>query len=43
MREGGHWDCLQIDTAVEEGALHRNTGARKKAEEARIASGSVAA
>ena len=30
----------RIDKAVQRGALHRNTGARKKARAARIASGS---
>jgi small subunit ribosomal protein S20 len=28
--------CSRIDTAVSKGALHRNTGARKKARAARI-------
>ena len=30
--------CSRIDTAVSKGALHRNTGARKKARAARIRS-----
>jgi small subunit ribosomal protein S20 len=34
--------CSQIDTAVSKGALHRNTGARKKARAARIAAGTSA-
>ena len=33
----------KIDKAVQKGALHKNTGARKKAKAARIAAGSVAA
>lgn len=33
----------KIDKAVQKGALHRNTGARKKAKAARIAAGSQAA
>jgi small subunit ribosomal protein S20 len=33
----------KIDKAVQKGALHRNTGARKKSKAARIAAGSVAA
>ena len=28
--------CSRIDTAVRKGALHRNTGARKKARAARV-------
>jgi small subunit ribosomal protein S20 len=32
----------QIDKAVQKGAMHRNTGARKKARAARISSGSAA-
>ncbi len=32
----------RIDRAVQKGALHKNTGARKKARAARIASGSAA-
>ena len=32
--------CSQIDTAVGKGALHRNTGARKKARAARLTAGS---
>jgi small subunit ribosomal protein S20 len=32
----------KIDKAVQRGALHRNTGARKKAKAARIAAGSSA-
>lgn len=31
----------KIDKAVQKGALHRNTGARKKAKAARIASGAA--
>jgi small subunit ribosomal protein S20 len=31
--------CSRIDTAVGKGALHRNTGARKKARAARIRAG----
>jgi small subunit ribosomal protein S20 len=31
--------CSRIDTAVSKGALHRNTGARKKARAARILAG----
>ena len=31
--------CSRIDTAVSKGALHRNTGARKKARAAKIAAG----
>ena len=31
----------RIDKAVQKGALHRNTGARKKARAARLASGSA--
>lgn len=33
----------KVDKAVQRGALHRNTGARKKAKAARIAAGSKAA
>ena len=33
----------KIDKAVQKGALHKNTGARKKAKAARIATGTVAA
>src|SRR4051812_15073780 len=33
----------KVDKAVQKGALHRNTGARKKAKAARIASGAKAA
>lgn len=33
----------KIDKAVQKGALHKNTGARKKAKAARIAAGSGAA
>ena len=33
----------KIDKAVQKGALHRNTGARKKAKAARIAAGAKAA
>lgn len=33
----------KIDKAVQKGALHRNTGARKKAKAARIAAGAAAA
>jgi small subunit ribosomal protein S20 len=33
----------KIDKAVQKGALHRNTGARKKSKAARIAAGSQAA
>ena len=32
----------KIDKAVQKGALHKNTGARKKAKAARIAAGSAA-
>jgi small subunit ribosomal protein S20 len=32
----------RIDKAVQKGALHRNTGARKKSRAARIASGAAA-
>jgi small subunit ribosomal protein S20 len=32
--------CSKIDTAVSKGALHRNSGARKKARAARVRSGS---
>lgn len=32
----------KIDKAVQKGALHKNTGARKKAKAARIAAGAVA-
>ena len=32
--------CSRIDTAVGKGALHRNTGARKKARAARLVAGS---
>jgi small subunit ribosomal protein S20 len=32
----------KIDKAVQKGALHRNTGARKKAKAARIAAGAAA-
>jgi small subunit ribosomal protein S20 len=32
--------CSRIDTAVSKGALHRNTGARKKARAARVLSAS---
>jgi small subunit ribosomal protein S20 len=47
--EGGDAEAIQaehrtlvsrIDKAVQKGALHRNTGARKKARAARIAAGS---
>ena len=31
--------CSRIDTAVSKGALHRNTGARKKARAARVLTG----
>ena len=31
--------CSRIDTAVAKGALHRNTGARKKARAARVRAG----
>jgi small subunit ribosomal protein S20 len=31
----------KIDKAVQKGALHKNTGARKKAKAARIAAGSA--
>jgi small subunit ribosomal protein S20 len=34
--------CSRIDTAVGKGALHRNTGARKKARAARIRAGAGA-
>ena len=34
--------CSRIDTAVSKGALHRNTGARKKARAAKIAAGDAA-
>ena len=34
--------CSRIDTAVRKGALHRNTGARKKARAARIRAGASA-
>jgi small subunit ribosomal protein S20 len=46
--EGGDADAIateqralvsKVDKAVQKGALHRNTGARKKAKAARIASG----
>ncbi len=33
--------CSRIDTAVSKGALHRNTGARKKARAARIRAGAA--
>jgi small subunit ribosomal protein S20 len=33
----------KIDKAVQKGAMHRNTGARKKSKAARIAAGSAAA
>ena len=33
----------KIDKAVQKGALHKNTGARKNSKAARIASGAVAA
>jgi small subunit ribosomal protein S20 len=33
----------KIDKAVQKGALHKNTGARKKAKAARLASGSTSA
>jgi small subunit ribosomal protein S20 len=33
----------KIDKAVQKGAMHRNTGARKKAKAARIAAGASAA
>jgi len=33
----------KVDKAVQKGALHRNTGARKKAKAARIAAGAKAA
>ncbi len=32
--------CSRIDTAVRKGALHRNSGARKKARAARVRAGS---
>jgi small subunit ribosomal protein S20 len=47
--EGGDADSIQaehrllvsrIDKAVQKGALHRNTGARKKSRAARLAAGS---
>ncbi|HWC48391.1 MAG TPA: 30S ribosomal protein S20 [Solirubrobacterales bacterium] len=50
--EGGDADSVareqrelvsKIDKAVQKGALHKNTGARKKAKAARIAAGSKAA
>jgi small subunit ribosomal protein S20 len=31
--------CSRIDTAVSKGAMHRNTGARKKARAARVRAG----
>jgi small subunit ribosomal protein S20 len=31
--------CSRIDTAVSKGAMHRNTGARKKARAARLVAG----
>ena len=34
--------CSRIDTAVRKGALHRNSGARKKARAARLRAGSSA-
>ena len=34
--------CSRIDTAVRKGALHRNSGARKKARAARLRAGSPA-
>jgi small subunit ribosomal protein S20 len=34
--------CSRIDTAVGKGALHRNSGARKKARAARIRAGASA-
>lgn len=34
--------CSQIDTAVGKGALHRNSGARKKARAARLRAGAAA-
>jgi small subunit ribosomal protein S20 len=34
--------CSRIDNAVSKGALHRNTGARKKARAARLAAGTPA-
>jgi small subunit ribosomal protein S20 len=34
--------CSRIDTAVAKGALHRNSGARKKARAARLRAGSSA-
>jgi small subunit ribosomal protein S20 len=38
--EAEHRDLVsKIDKAVQKGALHRNTGARKKAKAARIAAG----
>ncbi len=48
--EGGDADAIateqrdlvsKIDKAVQKGALHRNTGARKKAKAARIAAGAA--
>lgn len=50
--EGGDADVIateqralisKIDKAVQKGALHKNTGARKKSKAARIAAGSGAA
>jgi small subunit ribosomal protein S20 len=50
--EGGEADAIateqralvsKIDKAVQKGALHKNTGARKKAKAASIASGAKAA
>ncbi len=49
--EGGDADTIateqreltsKIDKAVQKGALHKNTGARKKAKAARIATGAAA-
>lgn len=38
--EGEHRSLVsRIDTAVQKGALHRNTGARKKSRAAKIAAG----
>ncbi len=40
--EAEHHDLVsKIDKAVQKGALHRNTGARKKAKAARVASGAA--
>jgi small subunit ribosomal protein S20 len=50
--EGGDTDAVvteqralvsKVDKAVQKGALHKNTGARKKAKAARIAAGAKAA